>query len=352
MTPLRYVGAGILGHARSTNDHLLGPITLDCEANETIVLHGPSGSGKSLFIELASGLRAPDTGNVRLGEDELHRIPPRRRGIGLLTQDATLYDHLDVARNIGFGTGADDDSVRAAARIACCTDLVERTGVPVGTLSGGERRRVALAKALATGSNMLLLDEPFEGLDPATHLAIRVALRAELGRREGLTIIAAHDRSDAIALADRVVLLDGGRLIDVATPRDLLDAPSSFEVATRFTHPGASVLAGTTEGSSIMVPGGAITTDAPLPSTNAVSLVLPREAIVLRNDGLTGWTVACHEPTESGLDLLCRHEDDRIPDNLLRVSCPTDGPPPAVGAGVTLAFISSSLLVFPGHPDD
>lgn len=349
MTPLRFVGAGIRRQARATNDHLLGPITLDCAANETIVLHGPSGSGKSLFIELASGLRAPDTGVVRLGDVELHRIPPRRRDIGLLTQDAALYDHLDAARNIGFGAKADDDSVRAAARIACCTDLVEGSGVPVGTLSGGERRRVALAKALATGPSILLLDEPFEGLDPATHLAIRVALRAELDRREGLTIIAAHDRSDAIALADRVVLLDDGRIIDVATPRDLLDAPSSFEVATRFTHPGASVLAGEIEGSQVTVAGGTTTTDAPLPSTKAVSLVLPREAITLGGDGLSGWRVACHEPTESGLDLLCRHEDDPIPGNLLRVPCPAHEPTPAVGAGVTLTLIPSRMLVFPGR---
>ena len=122
-----------------------------------------------------------------------------------------------------------------------------------------------------------------------------------------------------------------------------------FEVATRFTHPGASVLAGEIEGSQVTVAGGTTTTDAPLPSTKAASLVLPREAITLGGDGLAGWRVACHEPTESGLDLLCRHEDDPIPGNLLRVPCPAHEPTPAVGAGVTLTLIPSRMLVFPGR---
>jgi ABC-type sulfate/molybdate transport systems ATPase subunit len=347
VSALRFVGAGIRRDRRTPGAHLLGPCSLELTAPETVVLFGPSGAGKSLLIELASGLRAPDVGRVVRDDVDLHRIPAARRGVGLLTQDAALYDHLDTRGNITFGAGVTTEDAEAAAGIARCSELLAGTPRPVDTLSGGERRRVALAKALAGQPELLLLDEPFEGLDPGTHRAIRLALREALRQRDAITIIAVHDRADAIALADRVVLLDGGQVLAADRPRTLLDAPASLEVATTFTHPDAAVLAGTVNGNRLELPGGSIEHASDEHLDGAVRVVVPREAVRRGERGLTGWSVRAHEPTESGCDLVCSHDDGGTDDRPLRIAVPEGDPLPAPGTPIGLELKPTAVHVYP-----
>lgn len=346
MTRVRFEAAGVQG-ARS--EPLLGPLTLDAGPGRTLVVCGATGAGKSLLIELACGVRKPDTGRVTLDDLDAARVRPASRNVGLLTQDAALYDHLGVRKNIGFGLrGGDSDRIEHAARIACCSELLEDIREPVGTLSGGERRRVALAKAIAPDPDLLLLDEPFSGLDHATHHALRAQLRAECTRRKGTTIIALHDISDAIALADDVALLHEGQLLQLGTPTDLLSKPASPEVASHFADPPPSALVGRVNGGTLELPGGEIPYGGPVVGDTTVDVLIPAYAASIAEHGLTGWEVRAHESTASGIDLLLAHDSvDGAPrGGYLRVSHES-GEVPSVLTNVELRIASDNILLFP-----
>lgn len=334
---------------------LLSPLSLEVEPNETLVVCGASGAGKSLLIELIAGLRQPDEGRVLVDDTDVHRIAPNQRHVGLQTQDAALYDHLDVRANVAFGirtNGLHGDSVDArvdaAARIAQCSDLLTRNATNVGLLSGGERRRVALAKALAIEGRILLLDEPLDGLDQVTRDAIRMRLRAKLRDRSGPTIIALHDRADAIALADRILLLDSGKSLQVDTPEGLIRSPATVRVAQLFADPSPTILIGRIDDGQILLPGGSIEYSGPLPASTMVDVVIPPHTGRIGESGLSGWHVHAHEPTSTGVDLLLAHETNAgaDPQSLLRVAFGRDGDPPATGHAVLVELNGHPLLVF------
>jgi ABC-type sulfate/molybdate transport systems ATPase subunit len=326
---------------------LLGPISFDTNENETIVLCGTTGSGKSLLLELASGLRSPQEGKVLLDGVRIDRLSPSNRGIGLLTQDAALYDHLSVRENIAFGLSkvpSRDAQVAKAASTARCTAVLERNPI-AGGLSGGERRRVALAKALAIEPRVLLLDEPFEGLDTVTHQSMRIELRRWLGTRCGPTLIALHDQEDAIALADRILLLESGMILQIGTPTELMEQPNSARVAQLFQTETPSVLRGRREGGRIHLPGGFIDHHIDLPD-GEVDVVVPPRAIRLTDEGLEEWQVIAEEPTRRGPDHLLRHREDTEGEEILRFSAETQDQPLKVGSYISIKLMTDHLMVF------
>ncbi len=223
----------------------LGPWSLDLglsvAAGETVVLVGPSGAGKSTCLDLIAGLIRPRSGRVACrGEvwcDTARHVhlPPERRRIGLVFQDYALFPHLNALENVAYGPLARGRSKQDAARAAL--HWTERLGLAgserrgVGELSGGQRQRVALARALAADPLVLLLDEPFGSLDVATRGAVRSELRAFLIECDLPTLLVTHDAVDALALGDRIAVLEAGRVSQVGTRDELLSQPRSPFVA-------------------------------------------------------------------------------------------------------------------------
>jgi thiamine transport system ATP-binding protein len=214
---------------------ILHDVSLDVGAGERLALVGPSGSGKSTALRVAAGLQRPTAGHVLLDGADVTGLPPHRRGIGLVFQDAALFPHRDVAGNVGFGPRvARLPDRERESRVAEALALVGLAGTErrdVTTLSGGEAQRVALARALAPRPGVLLLDEPLGALDGPLRQRLQDDLR-ELFERLSLTVVhVTHDVGEAFAIGDRVAVLREGRVAQVATPEELWARPVDDWVA-------------------------------------------------------------------------------------------------------------------------
>jgi sulfate transport system ATP-binding protein len=213
----------------------LNGVSLTMRDGEFVALLGPSGSGKTTLLRILAGLEVAEGGRVWFGEREVTNDKPASRGIGFVFQQYALFGHMTVAQNIAFGLevmrrGARPAKRDIAARVDQLLDLVQLPGVGKrypAQLSGGQRQRVALARALARNPRILLLDEPFGALDAKVRRELRTALR-QIHEELGLTsIFVTHDQEEAFALADRVVLLNDGRIEQFGTPTEIQREPAS-----------------------------------------------------------------------------------------------------------------------------
>jgi putative spermidine/putrescine transport system ATP-binding protein len=210
-------------------------VSLTVEPGALLALLGPSGSGKSTLLKLIAGVEAPDRGDIRLDGGSVLAVPAHRRGAVLMFQKAYLFPFLSVAENIAFGLRLQGASRGAmAAEVRRMLELVELPGIEgrrPAQLSGGEQQRVALARALVTRPRVLLLDEPLSSLDPAVRQTLQEAVR-RIQRDLGITtLLVTHDRGEALAMADRVALLDRGALLACDTPRRLFERPPTRSAA-------------------------------------------------------------------------------------------------------------------------
>lgn len=210
-------------------------ISLEVNEGELVALLGPSGGGKSTVLRIIAGLEPADSGEVWLGETRADGVDPRHRRVGFVFQHYALFRHMSVAANIEFGLRV--RGVGSGERRKRADELLELVGLQglgdryPSQLSGGQRQRVALARALAPEPKLLLLDEPFGAVDAKVREELRVWLRRLHDRIRATTILVTHDREEAFAVADRVVIIRDGRIEQTGTPIDVLDAPQTEFVA-------------------------------------------------------------------------------------------------------------------------
>lgn len=213
----------------------LQAISFEVAAGETVALLGPSGSGKSTLLNLVAGLDAPDSGQILWDEQELAGVPPHRRNFGLMFQDYALFPHRDVSGNVAFGLEMQDwpkeDVAKRVAEMLKLVGLPDFGPRPVERLSGGEQQRVALARALAPRPRLLMLDEPFGALDRGLRERLLAELAGILDASGQTSLYVTHDQEEAFAIADRIVLLQAGRVAQIGAPEELYRQPASEFVA-------------------------------------------------------------------------------------------------------------------------
>jgi molybdate transport system ATP-binding protein len=215
-------------------------VTLAADPGEVLAVLGPNGAGKSTLLDVLAGLLRPDEGHVRIGDrlvtgDGVH-VPPHRRGVGLLAQQALLFPHLSALRNVAFGPQARGtarrDAEARARELLLAVDAAELAERRPAQLSGGQQQRVALARALAPEPGLLLLDEPLAALDvdatPAMRSLLRRVLRhGAMGEAKQTAVLVTHSALDALVLADRVLVLTAGRAVEQGPTREVLARPRS-----------------------------------------------------------------------------------------------------------------------------
>jgi ABC-type Fe3+/spermidine/putrescine transport system ATPase subunit len=220
---------GLTGQAGSFG---LGPIDLSVPAGRVLVILGPSGAGKTMLLETIAGLRPRRSGQIRLAGADLTDLPPERRRVGLVFQDAALFPHLSVRQNVAFGPratrqdpGADADLLLRRLGIS---DLADRSP---RSLSGGERQRVALARALAIRPGLLLLDEPLSALDQPTREEMRALLQELLADLEIPAVHVTHDRDEALSIGDDLAIIVTGRLRQAGPASQVAAEPADPDTA-------------------------------------------------------------------------------------------------------------------------
>lgn len=229
-------------HSFPDGTQTLKGLSLTAEPGEVLCLLGPSGSGKTTLLRIAAGIESQSAGRILLNDREIAGpsvfLPPEKRSIGLVFQDFALFPHLTILENVRFGlTALSKDEGRKQGMIA-----LERVGlahlaeVYPHMLSGGEQQRVALARALAPRPAVLLLDEPFSGLDSRLKDSVRAETLEILRRSRATAIVVTHDAEEAMRMGDRIALLKGGKLVQVGRSRDLYLRPASLFAASFFSE--------------------------------------------------------------------------------------------------------------------
>jgi sulfate transport system ATP-binding protein len=324
-------------------------IDLDIAPGELLALLGPSGSGKTTLLRIIAGLEFPDAGRVSFDADEVTFAHAAQRGVGFVFQQYALFKHMTVAKNVAFGLDVKARSQRPdraarKARVAELLKLVELEGLHdryPAQLSGGQRQRVALARALAVSPRILLLDEPFGALDATVRKTLRRELR-RIHETTGLTtVFVTHDQEEALDLADRVALLNGGKIEQIGLPQALIDHPVSAFVAGFVGQ--SSRLHGQVEG-GVFRTGAAILAASGLPDGPAVAYVRP-DQLAPTGDGRVSVVLKRVTPRGPLLWLDCENEGGQVLE-----ACVVRNGAPALEAGATirLALTGGHVFARPG----
>jgi putative spermidine/putrescine transport system ATP-binding protein len=213
----------------------LNSLNLDVAQGELVALLGPSGCGKTTALRIIAGLDRPDEGAVLVGDQDVSHLPPNKRNMGMVFQSYSLFPNLTAAENVAFGLTMRKEGKRE--RLTRAQDLLEMVGLPKHAkrfphqLSGGQQQRVALARALAFEPDVLLLDEPLSALDAQVRANLRDEIRALQLKTGTTTIFVTHDQEEAMAMSDRVAVMNGGKIAQIARPDELYHNPADEFVA-------------------------------------------------------------------------------------------------------------------------
>jgi len=226
---------------------VLNEISLSVQSGSYVVLFGPSGCGKTTLLRIIAGLQRADRGDVRLDDRSIIHLPPRKRDIAVVAQHDGLYPHRTVAQSMrlplrGTLTSREiDDRIEKAVRLTRIEPIVNRYP---DRLSGGELRRAAIAKAIARGASVRLLDEPLSALDAAVRQTLQNDLLRWHAEVPGTTIHVTHDGQEAMRMADRIAVIEQGKIIQFATPNDIYSKPASVTVAKSVGNPSINLFPG------------------------------------------------------------------------------------------------------------
>ncbi|MCU1458791.1 MAG: modC [Actinomycetia bacterium] len=262
-------------------------VDLDVEPGETVAILGPNGAGKTTLLRCIGGLAPIDAGRLALDDDVWDEpgagifVPPERRSVGFGFQDYVLFPHLSARENVAFGPRSRGVAKREARHRAeewlGRVGLGDVAGAKPEALSGGQAQRVALARALATDPQVLLLDEPLAALDASTRGEVRRDLRAHLAAFPGVRILVTHDPIDAATLADRLVIVEDGRIVQTGTLAEVTGRPRSRYVAELV---GVNLVQGVASGNDVALDGGGVLV-VPSEERGAVFAVIRPQAVAL-----------------------------------------------------------------------
>jgi iron(III) transport system ATP-binding protein len=328
-------------------------VSLDVAGGEVLCLLGPSGCGKSTTLRIAAGLERPDTGVVFVGgalvDGDGRFVPPEERGVGLMFQDYALFPHLPVKANVAFGLV----KFARAERARRAAEELERVGLShladayPHTLSGGEQQRVALARMLAPRPKVVLMDEPFSGLDAALRDSLRSTTLKRLREAGTAVVIVTHDPDEALRLGDRIALMRAGRIVQQGTPVELYSAPHDGQTAALFG--GANLFHTKVTQERVPSPFGVVDARG-MPDDSWAEVIYRPTQIRVGDQGFPARILAVRPPggqleVEVALETAALPEGVEAP-AIVRAAAPL-GAVLAPGAAVRLQAEPHDALVFP-----
>jgi iron(III) transport system ATP-binding protein len=333
-------------------------VTLDVAQGELLCVLGPSGCGKTTLLRLIAGFETADSGTIHQAGAEISALPPEARDFGIVFQSYALFPNRTVERNVGFGL--ETMPMARAERDARVRDLLALVGLEgharkyPSQLSGGQQQRVALARALALAPGLLLLDEPLSALDANVRANLRDELR-QLQRRVGITsIMVTHDQQEALSIANRVVVMNAGRIEQVGTPAELYHRPANLFVA-RFLGEVNALPVTSLEGNSVEAGG---LTFRFAPSTRPIDrhayLCFRPAAVTLGGDGaLASQGIAARVTATAFLGdrlrLSLKPDAAQAPVVVAEVPLPRFGVLPGIGDAVTFGVAPSQFFLLDDH---
>ena len=294
---------------------VLDQVDFEVDAGEVHCLLGPSGSGKSTLLRLIAGLETLRVGEIEISGRQMadagHGLPPEQRPIGFVFQDYALFPHLDVASNVGFGISDRAGRRRQAMRLLDDVGMAAFAGAMPHTLSGGQQQRVALARALARRPHVMLLDEPFSGLDAKLRDEVRRSTLDVLRRRDVATVVVTHDPREALLVADRISVLRAGRVVQTGTPEQVYSQSVDPEVAEVFGPVNRFV--GLVQDGGLVTPWGVVKTQG-LRDGRQVEAMIRAESIVLRRPStVNGQAGLRHDARDVPADASSGSPNDAAP---------------------------------------
>jgi multiple sugar transport system ATP-binding protein len=292
-------------------------LDLDIVDGEFVVLVGPSGCGKSTLLRMIAGLEEVTSGAIRIGERLVNNLPPSERDIAMVFQNYALYPHKTVGANMGFALKMRgmpkeeiDTRVRRAAEVLGLTPYLDRYP---RALSGGQRQRVAMGRAIVRDPQVFLFDEPLSNLDAKLRVQMRTEIRELHQRLKTTTVYVTHDQIEAMTMADKIVVMQGGRIEQVGAPLELYDRPANTFVASFIGSPSMNMIAGVVRNGAVVAGGATL----PLPpgvkvaEGREITYGIRPENLSIGEAGLT-CTVAVVEPTGSETHVVLRIDGREI----------------------------------------
>ena len=291
---------------------ILHGVSVDVDDGEFVILVGPSGCGKSTLLRMIAGLENVSRGEIAIGGRVVNDVPPRERDIAMVFQNYALYPHMTVFDNMAFSMtlakapkALMEQEVGRAAKILGLEELLQRFP---RQLSGGQRQRVAMGRAIVRNPQVFLFDEPLSNLDAKLRVQMRSEIKELHQRLKVTTVYVTHDQIEAMTMADKIVVMNGGNIEQIGAPLELYDRPANVFVAGFIGSPAMNILKGTVSNGSLRTDDG---TDWPLPTTlksakegPAVYGVRP-EHLRIESGGIPA-TVQVVEPTGSETQVLMK----------------------------------------------